>query len=61
MVDHDGKVTAEAAGEAEESGELIDTKSEDEDGPENVVAFSDGKSKEPATCGSSGFQHEIEE
>lgn len=45
MVDHEGNVTAEATGESEESGELIDTKSEDDAGPENVVAFSDGKSK----------------
>ncbi len=45
LVDHTGKVSADAAGTEAESGELIDTQSDDA-GPENVVAFSDGgKSK----------------
>lgn len=49
LVDHTGKVSADAAGADPEgeSGELIDTQSgDDTDAPENVVAFSDsGKSK----------------
>lgn len=45
LVDHTGKVSADAAGAEAESGELIDTQSDDSE-PENVVAFSDGgKSK----------------
>lgn len=43
LVDHTGKVSADAAGTEAESGELIDTQSDA--GPENVVAFSDGKPK----------------
>ncbi|GJJ24110.1 hypothetical protein [Mycolicibacterium mageritense] len=44
MVDHEGNVTPEAAGEDEEpAGELIDTTDEDGDGESNVVSFSDSK------------------